>query len=130
MIIVSITGPRMSDALEQVGSSEAWADMFEFRFDLIRNPELAMLLLSTRKPVIATCRPVWEGGEFRGSEVPAWSYLPPPRLLGAEYVDIEIGAGRRALDAVPRATERKRRHRLLPSPARCPLQCRSVYESV
>ena len=62
MIIVSVSGPRMSDALEQVAASDIWADVFEFRFDLIRKPELAMLLLSTRKPVIATCRPVWEGG--------------------------------------------------------------------
>ena len=58
MIIVSITGPRMSDALEQIAASDPWADLFEFRFDLIRKPELAVLLLSTRKPVIATCRPV------------------------------------------------------------------------
>ena len=97
MIIVSITGPRMSDALEQVAASEPWADMFEFRFDLIRKPELAMLLLSTRKPVIATCRPVWEGGEFRGSEEERFDMLAAASLLGAEYVDIELRSGSLAL---------------------------------
>jgi len=97
MIIVSITGPRMSDALEQVAASDPWADMFEFRFDLIRKPELAMLLLSTRKPVIATCRPSWEGGEFRGPEEERLDILAAASLLGAEYVDIELRAGRRAL---------------------------------
>ena len=97
MIIVSITGPRMSDALEQVAASDRWADAFEFRFDLIRKPELAMLLLSTRKPVIATCRPVWEGGGFRGSERERLDILAAASLLGAEYVDIELRAGREAL---------------------------------
>jgi 3-dehydroquinate dehydratase/shikimate dehydrogenase len=97
MIIVSVTGPRMSDALEQVAASDIWADVFEFRFDLIRKPELAMLLLSTRKPVIATCRPVWEGGEFRGSEEERLDMLAAASLLGAEYVDIELRAGARAL---------------------------------
>ena len=93
MIIVSITGPRMSVALEQVAASDPWADMFEFRFDRIRKPELARLLLSTRKPVIATCRPVWERGEFRGSEEERLDILAAASLLGAEYVDIELRAG-------------------------------------
>jgi 3-dehydroquinate dehydratase/shikimate dehydrogenase len=97
MIIVSITGPRMSDALEQVAASDPWADMFEFRFDRIRKPELARLLLSTRKPVIATCRPVWERGEFRGSEEERLDILAAASLLGAEYVDIELRAGARVL---------------------------------
>ena len=68
MIVVSVTGPRMSDAMDQVSASAPWADMFEFRLDLIRNPRLGSLLLSTRRPVIVTCRPRWEGGAFRGSE--------------------------------------------------------------
>jgi 3-dehydroquinate dehydratase/shikimate dehydrogenase len=97
MIIVSITGPRMSDALEQVAASDPWADLFEFRFDLIRKPELAMLLLSTRKPVIATCRPVWEGGAFRGREQGRLDILAAASMLGAEYVDIELRAGAAAL---------------------------------
>ena len=97
MIIVSVTGPRMSDALEQVAASDPWADAFEFRFDLIRKPEIAGLILSTNKPVIATCRPVWEGGEFRGPEEERLDILAAASLLGAEYVDIELGAGARAL---------------------------------
>jgi 3-dehydroquinate dehydratase/shikimate dehydrogenase len=97
MIIVSVTGPRMSDALEQVAASDPWADVFEFRFDLIRKADLAMLLLSTRKPVIATCRPVWEGGEFRGPEEERLDILAAASLLGAAYVDIELRAGGRAL---------------------------------
>jgi 3-dehydroquinate dehydratase/shikimate dehydrogenase len=87
----------MSDALEQVAESDPWADAFEFRFDLIRKPEIASLILSTKKPVIATCRPVWEGGEFRGPEEERLDILAAASLLGAEYVDIELRAGTRAL---------------------------------
>jgi len=97
MIIVSITGPRMSEALEQVSASDPWADMFEFRLDVIRRPEIAVLLLATRKPVIATCRPVWEGGEFTGSEEERLDMLAAASLLGADYVDIELRAGKKAL---------------------------------
>ena len=97
MIVVSVTGPRMSDALDQVRSSAPWADMFEFRLDLIRSPRLAALLLSTPRPVIVTCRPVWEGGAFRGPERERLALLAGASLLGADYVDIELRAGRKAL---------------------------------
>ena len=97
MIVVSVTGPRMSDALDQVHASAPWADMFEFRLDLIRSPRLATLLLSTRRPVICTCRPRWEGGAFGGSERERLALLAGASLLGAEYVDIELRAGPEAL---------------------------------
>lgn len=87
----------MSEALEQVSASDPWADMFEFRLDMIRRPEIAALLLATRKPVVATCRPVWEGGEFRGTEEERLDMLAAASLLGADYVDIELRAGKRAL---------------------------------
>ncbi|MEW6509458.1 MAG: type I 3-dehydroquinate dehydratase [Bacteroidota bacterium] len=94
MIIVSITGPRMSDALSQVAASNKYADALEFRLDLIRSPELAVLLLSTRKPVIATCRPVGQGGGFSGAERDRMELLSAASLLGAEYVDLEFGVSR------------------------------------
>lgn len=90
MIIVSITGPRMSDALAQVAASAKHADAMEFRLDMIRSPELPRLLLSTSKPVIATCRPVWEGGSFSGSERDRLQMLRTASLLGAEYIDLEF----------------------------------------
>ncbi|HTO93981.1 MAG TPA: type I 3-dehydroquinate dehydratase [Bacteroidota bacterium] len=99
MIIVSVTGPRMSDALDQVRASEPWADMFEFRLDLIRGPRLAALLLSTRRPVIVTCRPAWEGGAFTGTERERLALLAGASLLGADYIDIELRAGRGAMES-------------------------------
>jgi 3-dehydroquinate dehydratase/shikimate dehydrogenase len=87
----------MSDALEQVSSSAPYADLVEFRLDLIREPALGTLLLSTRKPVIATCRPTWEGGRFRGREEDRLRVLWAASLLGATYVDLELRANRSAL---------------------------------
>jgi 3-dehydroquinate dehydratase/shikimate dehydrogenase len=97
VIIVSITGPTMSDALTQVASSDRSADAFEFRLDLIRAPAIATLMLSTAKPIVATCRPAWEGGGFRGSEAARVEILSSASLLGADYVDIEMGTSGRFL---------------------------------
>ena len=61
MIIVSITGPDMNAALAQITASSGYADMFEFRLDLISGLNLSALMNSAQTPVIATCRPAWEG---------------------------------------------------------------------
>ena len=39
--------------------------------------------------MIVTCRPVWEGGQFSGSEEERRRFLSEAVELGAEYVDIE-----------------------------------------
>ncbi len=90
MIIVSVTGPRMNDAFEQVAGSSRYADMFEFRLDLIQEPPLSLLLSSTRKPIIATCRPKWESGSFVGTEAERMQILEAASLLGASYIDLEL----------------------------------------
>ena len=92
MIIVSIVGPSMQEALAQVVSSSPYADMFEFRLDLMSKPNVARLLSSTPKPTIATCRPVWEGGAFMGSERERIGTLDLAAVFGANYVDIELSS--------------------------------------
>jgi 3-dehydroquinate dehydratase / shikimate dehydrogenase len=92
MIVVAITGPRMSEALSQLRTSRPFADMFEFRLDLLAEIETGSLFRATRRPVIATCRPVREGGRFRGSESRRMSRLLDAVRAGAVYVDIELDA--------------------------------------
>jgi 3-dehydroquinate dehydratase/shikimate dehydrogenase len=93
MIIVSITGPSMRDAAEQVRRSSLHADMFEFRLDGLHRPDLVRLLALTNKPRIVTCRPRWEGGAFTGSDEARLEILLLAAFLGAEYVDYELEAG-------------------------------------
>ena len=49
------------------------------------------------RPVIVTCRPVWEGGRFDGGEEARLRLLAEAMRLGAEFVDIEFRADRRSL---------------------------------
>ena len=94
MIVVSITGPGMTDALAQITASAGYADMFEFRLDLIGGLNLSALMTSAQSPVIATCRPVWEGGSFAGSEDERVNLLIAASVLGADFVDLELHARR------------------------------------
>src|SRR5476651_894126 len=65
------------------------ADMVELRLDSVADPSVAGALAGRRRPVIVTCRPVWEGGRFAGSEEERRRLLMEAFTLGAEYVDVE-----------------------------------------
>ena len=69
------------------------ADLVELRLDSVGDPNVAGALEGRRRPVIVTCRPVWEGGEFKGSEDERRRILGEALALGAEYVDVEWRAG-------------------------------------
>jgi 3-dehydroquinate dehydratase/shikimate dehydrogenase len=93
MIIVSIIGPTMRAALAQMRRSARFADLFELRLDLISCADTAGLLRATRKAIIATCRPTWEGGHFQGPERRRLEILKAAATMGADYVDVELKAG-------------------------------------
>jgi len=65
------------------------ADLIELRLDSVSDPSVAGALAGRRRPVIVTCRPVWEGGGFKGSEDERKQILSEALSLGAEYVDVE-----------------------------------------
>ena len=65
------------------------ADMVELRLDTVSDPDVAGALEGRRLPAIVTCRPTWEGGQFRGSEEERRGILRQAITHGAEYVDIE-----------------------------------------
>ena len=65
------------------------ADLVELRLDSVSDPSVAGALSGRRLPVIVTCRPAWEGGQFRGSEDERRSMLREALARGADYVDVE-----------------------------------------
>jgi 3-dehydroquinate dehydratase/shikimate dehydrogenase len=68
------------------------ADMVEVRLDALEAPDPAGALEGRRLPVIATCRPIWEGGAFAGAEEERRRILEGAVALGAEFVDVEAVA--------------------------------------
>ncbi len=97
MIIVSIVGPTMKDAFAQVAKATPFADAFEFRLDMLYEPPMSLLFSSTKKPIVATCRPEREGGEFRGSESERLEILDAASSVGVDFVDIELNTERKLL---------------------------------
>lgn len=73
------------------------ADLVELRLDGVTDVDVAGALEGRTRPVIVTCRPVWEGGRFDGGEEARLRLLAEAMRLGAEFVDVEFRADRRSL---------------------------------
>jgi 3-dehydroquinate dehydratase/shikimate dehydrogenase len=64
-------------------------DMVELRLDGVAHLDVARALQGRRVPAVVTCRAMWEGGRFDGSEEERRTILARALDLGAEFVDIE-----------------------------------------
>ena len=75
---------------------DAGAEMIELRLDFLAHPDpqtVRKVVTTARekgKPVIATCRPPWEGGSFAGDESARYQILGAAVKAGADYLDIEL----------------------------------------
>ena len=88
LLCVTVTAATTAE-LRQKRDAVPDADLIELRLDTVSDPSVAGALAGRRRPVIVTCRPAWEGGEFRGSEEERKRILADALSLGAEYVDVE-----------------------------------------
>jgi 3-dehydroquinate dehydratase / shikimate dehydrogenase len=88
LLCVTVTATTTAE-LREKRDAVPDADLIELRLDSVSDPNVAGALAARRRPVIVTCRPVHEGGQFTGSEEERRRILADAISLGAEYVDIE-----------------------------------------
>ena len=87
-LCVTLTAETTAE-LRRKRDEVAGADLVELRLDTVSDPDAAGALAGRKLPVIVTCRPTWEGGQFKGSEDERRQILQEALARGAEYVDIE-----------------------------------------
>ncbi|KPJ63427.1 MAG: hypothetical protein AMS15_00265 [Planctomycetes bacterium DG_23] len=92
LLCVPITAETTEAAILDMYKAEEVADMVELRLDYIHDLDLGRLLGHKALPVIATCRPVSEGGRFAGDQSSRLRLLQDAVGLGADFVDIELEA--------------------------------------
>jgi 3-dehydroquinate dehydratase/shikimate dehydrogenase len=88
LLCVTVTAATTAE-LRHRRDAVADADLVELRLDTVSDPDVAGALQGRRHPVIVTCRPTWEGGDFKGGEEERKRILAEALSLGAEYVDLE-----------------------------------------
>src|SRR5687767_6434615 len=97
MICAVVRAETHAQALADLAEARrSGADLAELRLDYLREPiDLPALLDRKPLPVLATLRPVWEGGHFSGSEEERYAILERACVAGADYVDVEFRRFRR-----------------------------------
>lgn len=80
------------DEVRRARDAALGADLVEVRLDGVDQPDAVAALEGRLGPVIVTCRPVWEGGAFDGSEEERRRILLEASTAGAEFVDVEMRA--------------------------------------
>jgi 3-dehydroquinate dehydratase/shikimate dehydrogenase len=93
-ICVSLTEETTEATLARMASLDPRADLFEIRADFLRDLDLPALLRARRKPLLFTCRPRSEGGQWPDSDPEGRRR----RLLEAarsevDLVDVELRSG-------------------------------------
>ena len=89
-ICISIADKDSKRALSLARRESAQADILEIRLDYLDKPVISPFVGELELPLIFTCRPKWEGGEFAGSEKERADLLEEAIASGAAYVDIEL----------------------------------------
>lgn len=88
-LAVAIAAPDTDAALVAMQQVAGVADLVELRLDLMQTFRLRRLLMERPLPVIVTCRPAREGGQWRGDEAKRMAFVHFASVLGADYVDVE-----------------------------------------
>lgn len=101
-IVEVVRGRTMAEL--RTARDAAVGDIVELRLDGVSDIDVAGALDGRRRPVIVTCRAVWEGGSFDGDERTRLGVLAEAIRLGAEFVDVEWKADRRELPTNERTT--------------------------
>ena len=96
LVVETVTADTMAE-LRAARDRATRADLVELRLDGVRDLDVPGALQGAGRPVIVTCRPVWEGGRFDGGEVERLKILSRASALGADYVDVEWRADWRAV---------------------------------
>ena len=98
LIVETVTADTMAE-LRAARDRAVRADLVELRLDGVQDLDVPGALQGCERPVIVTCRPVWEGGRFDGGEVERLKILSRACALGADYIDVEWRADWRAVRA-------------------------------
>ncbi|MBI9018497.1 MAG: type I 3-dehydroquinate dehydratase [Phycisphaerae bacterium] len=85
-----------TSAISMQQAIDAGAELLELRLDYLDNtaPENVSAIVQSAKkfnvPLIATCRPEWEGGQSTATDLQRIEILKTAVAAGADYVDIEL----------------------------------------
>jgi 3-dehydroquinate dehydratase type I len=93
-ICVSLTEETAAATTARMAELAPVADLFEVRADLLRDRDLRGLRCARARPILLTCRPAAEGGQWPDADAEGrLRVLREAAALGFDLVDVEARAG-------------------------------------
>jgi pentafunctional AROM polypeptide len=99
---LSLTYPNITQALPDLTEILSGVDVIEFRADLLEDhsinfvqSQIELLKQHTKLPILFTVRTEREGGKFPNQEADMFALLHLALRCGCEFVDVEIGWGKK-----------------------------------
>ncbi len=89
-ICVSLTETTTAALVDRMVDLAEQADLFEIRADLVSDLDLLLLLRAKTKPLVLTCRPVSEGGQWPDGDPARRLKLLEGARRGFDYIDVEL----------------------------------------
>lgn len=89
LVCVSVAADDAAGIIAAVMPVVPLIDVVEIRLDGMKDPRIAPCVAGIPRPVLVTNRPVWEGGQYAGSEQDRIDLLCKGVQSGARFVDIE-----------------------------------------
>ncbi len=100
MICVPVTG-KGEAALAEFRQAQEVADIVELRLDIIGQCDFKRISASRKKPIIATCRPRPQGGNYSGTDKKRFDTLMDAiEFLDADFVDVELGTPKKVIESL------------------------------
>ncbi len=91
MIVVSLAERNVKELLASAKACDGKADIIEARLDFLQDLSGISALKDIKLPLICTCRPTWELGKFKGSEMDRMRVLNKA-VEFCEFIDIELSS--------------------------------------
>ncbi len=96
-ICVAVAKETVSEALITAEQATHLADVIEIRLDYLSKIDIRPFVITLKKPLLFTNRPVWEGGRFTLDEDARIAPLVEALEQKAAYIDLELLAPEKSL---------------------------------
>ena len=94
LVCVSVSGENAEDIMVKVQPVKSFVDLVEVRLDTMTRPDVEECMGLLSMDMLFTNRPLWEGGQFDGSEEERLAPLVKAVSCGAAFVDLELRSDR------------------------------------
>ncbi len=91
-LCLTLAEARLNELISKIQRYDGVCPLIEVRIDFMARPDIPTLPTHRRSRYIATCRPIREGGCFRGDEADRLGLLMRAARSGFDWIDLEHDA--------------------------------------